>query len=519
MIFCAGNHDICTKTVDENHRTQCYAYENGVEYIRTNENLQNSFKRYESFNIDFPFNPDLIKITSRNDYIYETKHVRFIVLNSSWLSQFNFDEHEHLREKLIALNDETFEEAIRDNFNGAFCLPKSETLAKELAFKHTFNYNENTRQQVDAEILNYLNDDSGKLNLLIQHHPRECLHYLDHHEINDMQSSGKYRAIEQYADALLCGHIHPRGYISPLKGLGGALQFIGAPCHLEPKENAILNGDDIKKIETVTDRPRFYYYTFQTNGKGFDYEAFSYSLRKDGNFENRLVDTSPNNLLHEIDEQQNSDCFGISKECTIEELRDLFEKAYIKLMKSFFEQKKISISIKPIIIKFDRTYYQVTSQLQEIIVNENVYIYLDIIGIHDLYKIHYATSKIEKLSNKEKLREEATIPLHIAEDDILYYPIIVDTLAGASSIDNLSRIKNIDSLLGKISIDGTSLNLFLTKHYGSSFIENSILEKIKNIILLQKEALHALINATFVFDMAHTQALKTKNLSAQLILK
>ena len=100
VLFCQGNHDIQTGILEYDHSEKCYNYEIGRDYIGS-PSLKKAFNQYEKINQKFGFsNASKISLTSKNDYIYETKDVRFIVINSSWLSQFNEKKMDDIKVKI-----------------------------------------------------------------------------------------------------------------------------------------------------------------------------------------------------------------------------------------------------------------------------------------------------------------------------------------------------------------------------------------------------------------------------------
>lgn len=245
IICCAGNHDMDKELLKEPHHNKSFDIQSGHGYIKDdNKYPRNTFERYNQLvqKLQDDRGHDGI------DYIHNTEHADFLVLNSSWLSQIGDDETATIMNDLLSETDgEKIINELRKHFKNRVCLyddynamaaanstdvNKQKHITNRM-FKPSFNYSENTRQQINNLILEKIKHENPEqqqnIKIIICHHPDDRLHYLEHFPVNEIQESGTFEYLSDNCDFLICGHTHPK---TPDFLHSKLMNLIGGGCHL-----------------------------------------------------------------------------------------------------------------------------------------------------------------------------------------------------------------------------------------------------------------------------------------------
>lgn len=274
MFLCAGNHDIETEKLFEPHHDMRLDFIKGREYkVIPNGYKMEAFERYSGLSNKVIGN--VIK------GVIEKEQVRFIVLNSSWLSQEHIERKKNQKGNLVkaalAVGEDKAENAMVNSLLKEFSIvckkdlseedillrmskdktktkTKTELLCESL-YDYTLRFSENVTQQLildekDLEEINSLPNDS-KLNILIFHHPHTCLHPFERTPINGISNSGKFDKLIDKSHVLVCGHIHPVDNMEVIN------QTMELPMLIGGKTNPYSDDVEHKSI-----RPLFYVYNF-----------------------------------------------------------------------------------------------------------------------------------------------------------------------------------------------------------------------------------------------------------------
>lgn len=273
VIVSPGNHDIIKCELPFDHHTARLDYGRAITHM---ENL--GVKEYAAYN---RIRQEIAPSSCMTKVI---KDVRFITLNSSWLTQYRDDAKDELIKELLEESngdDILIAQSVFEKFGASFTVDgvtKTEDTRKPLPIlDHILNLSENKTQQLGlykkyTDLNKLLSEmDDKKLNVLVFHHPETHLHPFERYPVeiaNEVYST--YYNLTLKSQLLLCGHTHP-SEAEDIANFNRYLQhnFVGGGAHLRDG------------IDAAT--PMFYIYdiTGRTDSKVFEIEKLMFVFDKD----------------------------------------------------------------------------------------------------------------------------------------------------------------------------------------------------------------------------------------------
>ncbi|MBS1594070.1 MAG: metallophosphoesterase [Bacteroidetes bacterium] len=481
IIFCPGNHDIRTDILPEQHHEVRTDHTKGQEYLFSDAYKDSIFTSYVS-EIDSKWNPNELLTVYK-----EFDNVRFVVLNSSWLSQINGVALERFEKSIIEdiKNENTaMYESLALQYGGVFYDKASQiVLDKEGKERVSFlsgmlNVSENKTQQLgfykNEKIIEAIEKlDNKKINILVFHHPETHLHPFERNYIKDLRGSGFYKYLSGKCHLLICGHTHPvesedihNNYYNDLPN------FVGGGAHLNEYG--------------ANDRPFFYTYEVVTNSKDTDKVEITRDiyLRTDGQFRlagkekknGGLKDTTEINLGAPIIESKpNFDSYetnqGLAESynnlkakmrcfvndsllAILKQLDDTFVLSevskFVKMPKQMMRPDYPGLKLEdPAATKTDGAPASVPTRNMYVkeakMVTDKVTILFDVIF----------TDELDFGPERESVAIRIQKGLHDAKGNTIYYPLFVDPLSCLLEDEYRSRY---EELLG------LKINYFLTKN-------------------------------------------------------
>jgi len=424
VILCAGNHDIDIEKLSASHHEMCHNYGVGKKYIKEGYPID-AFERYNRILADNK--PEDARTLRNGDMIIERENVRFIVLNSSWLSQINGVKRKELQEELGRLVEQgTMLERTKEIFCNVVCMcdiPNDSSVKN--VFSWSFNHSENMRQQIDDAFIENVEKDD-KLTVVVFHHPEFCLHFLDHFALPGFSGSGVYHKLSGISDVLLCGHIHPIGHNH--EDSLGLYQLIGGACH---ETNANKNHDL---------RPLFYFYSFTKNQEkaeivnlatNYYYRELTSSSIKFTTVDSKIQPKRRRaSIMEPLSKPVSS---AVAKEEHFPQLTDEFATWFKGSFENYLSENHISCASSKKNIFIPNTSapqfsYHIRSTMYQFCVDNKFYVHLDFFSSTNLLYQPYLKCRIDKYRNPDILRAEGIVPAEIPNEHIFYAPIILDVL-------------------------------------------------------------------------------------------
>ena len=434
IIMCPGNHDMDTEYLANDHTQKRLIFCEANKYIREGY----SAKVFQEFN-------NAVSELSNPLNIIEGPDYRFIVINSSWLSQFSLAERIALKAKMASPYTPSEVDDYHREHAGIFYKGSMDSFRG-----WTYNYSENKHQQLGAGLGDQLESpiakvlDDGKFNILVFHHPEWCLHSFEKFSINGIEATGIYESIANAADLLICGHIHPITNQDLSPGGTHLPMLIGAAAHYipRPEGNALI-------------RPVFYHYKIETQEKneGFGCLRKMYYVNEHGRIEHLPDEIIPYNPLKEPQNTSTSlsSANAYPTELRVNELKYRINRCLQDMLTNDFKRLSLDVAINhefPL-VEFESGYYFLTGRTNRFsICCEKFEITIEIIYADELTEHEFVVTKIEKGYDdvKRKFSEE-----HGSNKKYIYFPLVVDFLGmfiEKKSLDNyISKVNKLVELL------------------------------------------------------------------------
>ncbi len=418
VIFCPGNHDIDTVQVELNHSDKCLNYYEGYSYL---SNINYPMKAFDSYyNVATKNHSSGAIQMPRGDYFFELENARFFVLNSSKLSSIKKEKKEKIFRELTQI-DSTIrkEEYVKGAFNGVLCStnPNGIENFEERTVNSSFNYSENTRQQIDDElfygVVNGQIKRDNKVNIIVLHHPEFCLHFLDRHSLEGIADSGSYSKFASMADVVICGHIHPE------------INFVNNDSHLVTPH--LIGGKCNPKPSNTPYRPLFYLYQFdnkKAESSFVECQRIPYHVRKKNDsykfFAGKIDEVILNPTFDSSIEKSLTN--KIKNETEYDRVFKAFSICFLKCIEGYLKENELVVNqVTEKSAWFPNNTnpspsYQVNTKVHIVNLENGFSIILDLIPSHLLSFPNYLTCRVE--NNRKAMETEYSF----------YVPIIVDCL-------------------------------------------------------------------------------------------
>ncbi len=219
LIVCAGNHDICTKTIQSKqviHEALVSSVSNEQEFIEIIKNEKVFKEKHNNFIEFINSNTDLkINDTDITGYFEEISEIGFFCLNTSVFSSGGLKPH-----------------------NG--------------------KYSDKGRLCIDTRtIYSWLNKTASKLKVLIMHHPLDWLSEWSREELN--------KIIKKHFDLIMHGHIHEQDSLQNLNNNKNSVLLSAPPLFTSKHDKlgySIVRVNNSAAIEKVTYRQWTKHYKF-----------------------------------------------------------------------------------------------------------------------------------------------------------------------------------------------------------------------------------------------------------------
>lgn len=259
IILCPGNHDINTANLVEDHHDRRIDFSKGREYLISSDYSCDAFDAYEDLRNT---------IVGTADYTCKViGELRFVILNSSWLSQTNLKKlggYDASIQNNLGRDEKKTLKELFDKYGGLFWvddLVKTDFNGKKkTAFlKPMLNLSENKTQQLGVDVKyetlkKELEDGRDLINILVFHHPETHLHPFERNTISGLPETGIFKKLSAVCELLICGHTHPINTEDISKNKFNVIpNLVGGGAHVN---------EDKEKF-----RPIFYVYTIDQSGE------------------------------------------------------------------------------------------------------------------------------------------------------------------------------------------------------------------------------------------------------------
>jgi predicted MPP superfamily phosphohydrolase len=501
IVLTAGNHDITAQLLPELHQDIRLQFEEARNYVTNQGNPRYERRVFNCYqwlkkNLLGEDNPQVKK--NGLSVMDDDPRVRFIIINSSWLSQYKktkrYDRPKGFQEKMSDKTDDETIEKLLEEFQIACSQdtsPKSEEsilvgtaevnpdIPKKRIqeYKNTLNYSENIRQQLgltneEMEELSKVKRDN-KLNIIVFHHPENHLHAFERQGVQGILESGRYRMVVEKGDILICGHIHPSQHIKIIDPFKQMPAFTGGAAHIA------------KNVPANPQRPLFYHYHFYQGDGMFDNEWHSNSwwceptsYFKDG--ENSPIEKILINQANYPDDpkqtaiplrikrsEPESGVGELANHLVLSDVHIPSERAYLDLQRKIAEWLKnefvkltgqngikvtenpwklyVAISNKPPyykLVKFPVLTLEKDGTTKQVI--------WDVIYSCEIAQKAFIQKRLETLKRSYIYKNDKNHKT-IDKKDVYYVPVIVDLIAALTK-DEMNRIEYMRMLIGQTRI-------------------------------------------------------------------